>query len=198
MPFIPSRRRALRRTLLIGASALVGLTLTWFIGALILFVFPRQQPLQKADAIVSLSPPRERLPVALQAVEDGLAPQLWVSNVPADITRQDQSLMTALCREGEYGDAKVSCFAPLTEDTIGEAGAVADLIQETGAKSVIVVTNVSHSTRVRYLFERCLPAGTRVQLLLVDEPNSPSFRLRRVLYESGAFVKAAIESRRCE
>lgn len=191
------RPRARRRAVVVSV-VLVGLAFAaWFVAALVLFVLPQQQPLRKADAVVSLSPPRERLPVALHAVAEGWAPRLWVSYVPDDfIDDDDRDAVDAVCAGDAPAD--VTCFRPLTHDTIGEARAVARLIQEQpDVASIIVVTNVSHATRTRYLFERCLPRGIDVQVLLVDEPDSPLFRFGRMLYETGAFAKAIVEAPRC-
>lgn len=195
MPLTPLRRPSLRRTSLITVLVLLALSIAWFIAALALFVFPRQESLHKADAIVSLSPPRERLPAALKAFEDEMAPHLWISHVPRDIESSDDRLIDELCRGAKGSD--VTCFRPASHDTIGEARAASELVNESVPQSVIVVTHTSHSTRARYLFERCLPRGTQVQLLLVDEPDSFWFRFERMLYETGAFVKAFAEATKC-
>lgn len=193
MPLTRSRAGRAGRTLAVVCLASFVLVIFWFVAALATFVLPRQQPLQKADAIVSLSPPTSRLPVALEALRGGLAPQLWLSYVPSDIQSDQRRLVDTTC-----SDQNVECFAPLSNDTIGEARAVAKLVGLTGAKSVIVTTNVSHSARTRFLFERCLPEGTDIQLLLVDEPSSVWYVVGRMLYETAASVKALAEVGVCQ
>lgn len=175
---------------------MAALAVAWFVAALTLFVLPRQQPLHEADAIVSLSPPADRLPVALAAFGDGLAPRLWVSYVPRDlVSAEDRALTDRTC--GSDPD-RIECFTPLSENTIGEARAVARLVERTGATSVIVTTHTSHSARTRFLFEHCLPEGTRLQLLLVDETSGARHAWGRMLYETGAFVKAIAEVGLCD
>ncbi|MDX2377641.1 YdcF family protein [Microbacterium sp. LRZ72] len=165
--------------------------------ALILFVFPRQEPLHEADAIVVLSPPGERLPAAIRAAEAGLAPHLWVSRVAEELLdRENIEILRTVCQRAI--SLTVTCFEPLSEDTFGEARTVAKLVEANNAKSVIIATDASHAVRARYLFERCLPAGTKVQMLLIDEPDSPSFLFGRMIYETGGFAKAIAEARTCE
>lgn len=197
MHLVPARRRRLRRNVLLSLGAIAILTIAWFIIALITFVLPGQQPLRPADAIVVLSPPRERLPVAVNAAEAGLAPKLLVSRVEADLLgTYDNQTLSEIC--SEPSTTLVVCFEPVSDDTFGEARAVAELLESTDADSIIVATNVSHSARARYLFERCLPPSTEVQVLLVHEPDVPLYRLGRMLYESAAFAKALIEASACD
>lgn len=193
---LPRPRRRSRNFWLGSGITALAIAIAWFVTALALFVFPRQQPLREADAIVALSPPRERLPVALEAFENGVAPWLWVSYVPRDLeSSADRTLADETCAS----DAEeVECFSPFSEDTIGEARAVAELVERTGAKSVIVTTHTSHSARTRFLFENCLPEGTELQLLLVDDPDSPTHAFGRMLYETGAFAKAVAQTHLCD
>lgn len=75
---------------------------------------------------------------------------------------------------------------------------MAQLVERTGATSVIVTTRKSHAARAKLLFEQCLPSGTEVQMLLVDEPRALGNLLDRMLYETVAFAKALAESGNCD
>lgn len=192
----PRPRRRARTVWLVSSAVVVALAIIWFIAALVVFVLPQQQPLRQADAIVALSPPHERLPIALGALEEGLAARLWISNVDQDLEPMaDGALMDELCASDS---SAVECFVPLSEDTIGEARAVAQLVRDSRAESVIVVTHTSHAARTQFLFERCLPRGTDFEILLVEETRSPVDTLRRMIYETAAAVKAATEVHDCD
>tara|TARA_R110002020_G_scaffold151687_1_gene328772 strand:+ start:2431 stop:2985 length:555 start_codon:yes stop_codon:yes gene_type:complete len=182
----------------LGTIGAVIVAVGWIVTALALFVFPQQSPLHRADALVSLSPPRDRLPAAQEALETGLATRLWISYVPADLSAaEDRTRVDRACAPASSDASGTRCFAPLSNDTLGEARAVAELVEQTGVKSVIVTTHTSHSARARFLFEHCLPEGTEVQVLMVEEPGDPVYVLGRMLYETAAFAKAAAEIQLC-
>lgn len=197
-PSVPRspRSRTLRRILFgFGVGfALVGI---WFVAALCMFVLPSQQPLHRADAIVVLAPPTSRLPTALGAIESGLSDQLWISHVPpmsSDSPPPDLNIHP--CGRPETQVAAM-CFTPQTNDTIGEARAVGEIVAEADIDSVVVATDITHSARAHLLFERCLPAGTEVQMLLVNERPGKRHLMERMLYESLAYAKALFEVRAC-
>ena len=190
-----ARRRAFPKTLIVTALTLLTLTIAWCVTAIVLFVLPKQQALHPADAVVSLAPASKRLPIALEATEQGLAPLLWVSHFPerADSRLQHPSLAAQVCDPDAAEAAQITCFTPATDETIGEARSVAKLIEQSGATHIIVTTNTSHATRAKFIFEHCLPSGTDVQMLLVDEPGGATHQLGRMVYETGAFAKALTE-----
>lgn len=182
----------------IGLLILLGLGAVWFVTALILFVFPKQQTLHSADAVVSLAPASARLTTAVDAVDRGLAPLLWVSYLPTP-TQITGNLSTAdrVCAPDAPNAATTTCFTPDDNATIGEARAVAELVEQSGATQLIVTTNTSHAARARFLFERCLPEGTEIQMLLVDDPAGKRHLFDRMVYETGAFFKAIFETLDC-
>lgn len=191
-------RRPIAKRLGIGLLILLGLGTVWFVTALILFVFPQQQPLHSADAVVTLAPASTRLTTAMGAVDQGLAPLLWVSYLPTP-TQITGSLSTAdrVCAPDAPNAATATCFTPDASATIGEARAVAELVKQSGATQLIVTTNTSHAARARFIFERCLPEGTEIQMLLVDDPDSHRYIFGRMTYETGAFIKAVAETSDC-
>lgn len=194
------RLRFTTRKLIVSVLVLLALAIAWFVAALILFVLPKQQPLHRADAIVSLAPASMRLPAAMDAVEQGLAPLLWVSHFPKSTSSTGQGLSkaTQVCNPDAPNASQTTCFTPTTDDTIGEARAVAKLVEQFGVTHLIVTTNTSHATRAKFIFERCLPPGTKVQMLLVDEPPGHGRLLQRLIYETGASGKAITEVSLCK
>lgn len=180
-------RRTFRLVIALATTVLGGF-LAWFVLALWLFVLPQQEPLREADAIVSLSPASVRLPSAEQAFNDGLATHLWVSHYPSD-TAKPTSVATEICSPDSPDADRTICFTPTTDNTLGEARTVARLAQQVDVSSVIVATHTTHAARTRMLFEACLPEGTDVQMLLVEEPPSRRLLIERMLYETAAIAK---------
>lgn len=115
----------------------------------------------------------------------------------ADSNSQNRSIATKVCDPDAPKAAQTACFTPATDETIGEARAVAKLVEQSGATRLIVTTNTSHATRAKFIFERCLPSGTEVQMLLVDEPGGNGHLFQRMIYETGAFAKALTEVNSC-
>lgn len=189
------RGAAARKLAAVTAIAFIGLFLAWFAVAWWLFVSPQQQPLHQADAVVSLAPASERLPAALEAYEDGLAPRLWVSTFPLDFdpVRGNPSLSSAVCDANAPDAARITCFTPASDSTIGEAMVIARLVDEAQVSSIVVATHPSHAARAQFLLAHCLPPDTEVQILLVDEPSDGRGIPWRMVYETGAFLKAFVE-----
>jgi uncharacterized SAM-binding protein YcdF (DUF218 family) len=122
-----------------------------FVGAtLYLFVFPHQDRVTHADAVVVLSGGRtDRLPKGLKLVQAGVARTLVIS----DGLAEDYPQANALCRRRE--PFKVICFKPDPYSTRGEAEGVARLAARHRWRSLVVVTSRYHVFRARILFKRC-------------------------------------------
>lgn len=90
--------------------------------------------------------PFERLPVGLQLMKAGLAPNLVVST--SDVGFPE---FGSLCETTEY---RVFCH-DVGEDTQSEVHSVAGLAHSEGWKQLVVVTSDYHVVRSRLLFRWC-------------------------------------------
>ncbi len=114
------------------------------------FVRPTTDRPQSADAIVLFAGGRgERLEVALELLEDGVARHLVLPN--GNLPNWDDA--NQLC-DGEW-DFEVHCFAPDPDNTWGEASGVGELAVENGWDRLVGVTSTYHVHRVRLLLGRC-------------------------------------------
>lgn len=119
------------------------------------------EPAQRADAIVVLSDDNFYGDRATRAAE--LSRQQVAPVVVASGRRLRPNAGIAELIEHDLVDRgvpkdKVLRFAHDSSDTIGEAGALANLAKGKHWSSVIVVTSNYHSRRVRYIFEKIFPA----------------------------------------
>lgn len=190
------RRRRIPRVLRVLLNAMT-MTLTlvgaWFVAATIVFVLPHQQSLRHADAIVTLAPAGSRLPVAEEAFNEGISDALWISYFPDDTSGGSQAdAANDACDKRSPHANVTTCFTPRSDDTIGEARMVAELVENSSVNSLIIATNVSHSARAKFLFKKILPSDVEVQMLMVEEQGNFYHIAYRMIYESGAFVKAII------
>lgn len=146
-----------------------------------LYVFPPAGPVPHSDVVLVLGPPmQERLDLAEQLRDEGLADRIVISvQASAGQTAQD----IALCQ-----DAGVTCIVADPSTTRGEV----KLMIEQGAPSVIVVTSTPHVARTRYLFAKCYPG--EVTVVSAEQPASLSEWTSAYVYQSFAFLKAALES----
>ncbi|MBG0739158.1 YdcF family protein [Paeniglutamicibacter antarcticus] len=126
----------------------------------------------------------ERLPVARDLVEAGVAPVLAIShthsagNVQAD----------GVCEYPGVIPFTLVCFQPASLDTRGEAAAIGKLVSEKGWHSIIVVTSRYHASRAKALITQCTTADVQ---MVVSEPDlSPFGWLRRFVVESGGLIDA--------
>jgi uncharacterized SAM-binding protein YcdF (DUF218 family) len=137
---------------------LVVLLLALAAGSAVLFVWPREDEVAHADAIVVLAGNfKDRLPEGRRLWERGVAPTLVLSVEP------EPDYPRALCRR-----PRVVCFEADPYSTSGEAETLAPIARRRGWKSILLVTSVYHVTRARMLFGRCV-AG-KVYAVGVDEP----------------------------
>lgn len=171
------KRSPWKRPLVAGSavSAVIILVLS-----AILFVWPRTDAPQKADAIVVLGGGGGgiRLTKGLKLASDGYAPTLLIST--PDHSR---------CRYSVPG-VSVICFHPSPQTTQGEARDVAKLASEHHWSQIIVVSGRAQTTRARLRFDRCYH-GTA----LFDPAGSVN--VQDVVYEWGALAKALINQRDC-
>lgn len=146
------------------------------------FVFPPADAPSRADAVVILGGPGDRLGRGWDLARDGVAPVV-VTFVPDPL----------LCEPLDV-DPEEICLTPEPATTRGEARMVADLARERGWDHLLVVTAASQAVRAGIRLERCF-AG-RVDVVTVREEGVAQ-QLYRVIYENGAMIKALAFQRDC-
>jgi uncharacterized SAM-binding protein YcdF (DUF218 family) len=161
----------------------------WLAICAFLFVWPREDSPERADAVVVLSGDRDhRLPRALELMRDDIAGALVISD--GRDPRWPQA--NRLCNGGARR-FRVFCFKPKPYSTMGEAEAVARLARARGWDSLLLVTSTFHVYRARMLFERCFGGD-------VDAIGS-RYKLRylpsALFWETGKLVHALTVRRDC-
>ncbi|RIQ25266.1 YdcF family protein [Jiangella rhizosphaerae] len=147
-----------------------------------LFVFPPADEPVRADAVVVLGGPGDRMGLGWDLAREGLAPAVVVF-VP------DPRLCEPLAAVPEE-----ICLTPEPPTTRGEARMVAELASERGWDHLVVVTAASQAVRARIRLERCFDG--RLELVTVREDGLAQ-QLYRVFYENGAMIKALAFERDC-
>lgn len=158
----------------------------WVIAGIFLYMVPAVDQSERADAVVVLAPILQtgRLEHALGIMSESPGTTLVVS-VPKHASDKGSD---EICRARR--SYQIICFSPEPVTTQGEARAIQRLSEEHGWRSVTVVTNEFHVTRARTIIERCYPH----QLNMDPVRRDRSFNgwVYRFVYESAAFVKAAV------
>jgi hypothetical protein len=183
-----SPRRRLRRRLL--RAFVVGQTaaLVILLASLRLFIYPHLDEPRNADAIVVLGGLGDRIERGLQLYYAGYSSELWIS-VPQ--WRNGDYPYVWPCTQ-EMTDFGERCFDPRPKTTQGEARSIAQLAEQEGWDSIIVVTSVDQTTRARMVIERCWDG----EVLMLDASNR-SNRFFKLAYEWGAMLKALTIKRGC-
>ena len=178
---INSALRSLRRRWRI--AVVLGVLLVLIIAGLPVYVFPRVDPLRRADAIFVLGGHGyERYPYALELAETGLAPHVVMSN-PAGA---EDIWLTDLCAHQRYSFT-VQCFVPDPATTKGEAQELGELAARNHWETVIVVTFRPHISRARYIMRRCY-AGN---LIMAESPAeiSASYWAWTYVYQTAGYLR---------
>jgi len=173
-----------RRFLLVAAVALVA---AWAGVAARFVLWPEQDRVDHADALVVLAGDHLRLGKALELMTRRVAPTLVISDGLAPGWREGNRL----CR----GRAafRVVCFRASPYSTRGEAEAVARLAAARGWRSVVVVTSTYHVTRARLLFRRCVDGRVSVTGSTYQRSLIPL----EVVLEPAKLLYALVVTRRC-
>jgi uncharacterized SAM-binding protein YcdF (DUF218 family) len=172
-----------RRPLLI--VALIALA-AFAVASVPLFILYDDDQVAKADAVIVLRGEKQRLPVALELVERGVAPVLMIS----DGLNPRWTRANRLCR---YGDPeRVVCLRPEPYSTRGEARLAARVARERGWDALVVVSSRFHLFRAHRLFERCFDG----RLDFVGSPN-PGLRLPLAIALEWAKLGRATVGRGC-
>jgi hypothetical protein len=147
-----------------------------------LFVSPPADNPTRADAVVVLGGPGDRLGRGWDLAGDDLAPAIVVF-VP------DPRLCEPL-----DDDPEEICLTPEPATTRGEARMVAELARDRGWDHLVVVTAASQSVRARIRLERCFDG--RLDMVTVRE-DGLAMQVYRVAYENAAMIKALVTQRDC-
>ncbi|WP_157575018.1 YdcF family protein [Jiangella muralis] len=167
-----------RRLLVVGTLLLLAVIAV----ELRLFVFPPADTPSRADAVVILGGPGDRLGRGWDLARDDVAPVV-VTFVP------DPRLCEPL-----DDDPEEICLTPEPSTTRGEARMVAELARERGWDHLVVVTAASQAERARIRLERCFDGD--LDLVTVREDGLAQ-QVYRVLYENIAMIKALAFQRDC-
>ena len=187
MPNTASRRRR-RRVVMVGMVVLAVVLVGASALAARLFVWPSLPPLpQRADAVIQLGGPGNRRSVALDLVRQGRAPVVAIS-----ISDEERDV-AGWCDDGRLRGVPVICFHPEPFTTRGEGRAIAQLAQQRGWHSVILVTSPDQAKRALLRVSRCYGGDVSVATARLPWYWYP----RQVVYQAAAMVKALTIERSC-
>jgi uncharacterized SAM-binding protein YcdF (DUF218 family) len=177
----PRRSFRGRRRIFIAAMALVAVVI---LVTARLLVWPTQGMPDRADAIVMLAGPGDRLAVAMQLARERRAPVLVVS--------QGWHGYGGPCAPAMPG-VKVICFDPNPGNTRGEAEFAGKLAKQYGWRSVVLVTTPTQDTRARLIMNRCFGGSIYVVTTSLSWGDWPY----QIAYGWGALLKALALQRAC-
>jgi hypothetical protein len=146
-------------------------------------VWPAQGMPPHVDAIVMMSGPGDRMPVALWLAHERRAPVLVVSR---------SQYNTGPCPAAVPG-VKVICFAPDPGNTRGEAEFASRLAKQYRWHSVVLVTTAEQDTRARLIMRRCYGGSVYVVTAPLPWTQLPY----EIAYGWGALFKALFLVRDC-
>jgi hypothetical protein len=175
------RLRGWRRKVLAVVTALI---VVFAAATVRVLVWPVEWTPAKADAVVMLAGPGDRLPVALQLAREHRAPVLVVS--------RGWMGYGGPCPPPTPG-LRTICFNPDPGDTRGEAEYVGALARRNAWRSLIVVAIRPQAVRAQLLFSRCFTGQVYVGTAPIPWDNWPY----QVVYGWGALIKAALVVRSC-
>lgn len=162
---------------------------------------PRTSDPESADAIMVLSYRDDRMQKGRELAAEGVSDQLVVSRSERvrELFRTGKLSNTGSrwfeeC-DKEYDDYLAHCVVPVPNTTRGEAYAMAQLAQEEGWDSIVLVTEPSHLRRATTIAERCFD-GT-VYPVASDAEKTLERTLYRSFYEVGAYVMDLFRGNQC-
>jgi uncharacterized SAM-binding protein YcdF (DUF218 family) len=164
----------------------VALAIAFVVASAVFFVFPHQDRIRRADAVVVLAGGQERLRKGLALIRSGVARTLVID----DGRNPTWPQANRVCARPQ-GFA-VICFKAQPFSTRGEAQAIARLARTHRWRRLVVVTSTYHVTRARKLVHRCFRNASVVGA-------RPSFGkwLRGVVYEWPKLAYAVVVRRSC-
>jgi uncharacterized SAM-binding protein YcdF (DUF218 family) len=145
------------------APLLTGLAEAWVVN----------DPVAKADAIVILGGGLENRPfAAAKLFHDGVAPRILYMDVrlgPTEelgVTLSEQEETHRILLSNGVPDTAMTMIGSGVASTYDESIAVRKWLDETGAKSIIIPTDLFHTRRVRWIFRKEL-RGTNTEIHVV-------------------------------
>lgn len=173
--------RGRRRKILAVMAALIVAFAAATAGVL---VWPAEWTPAKADAIVMLAGPGNRLPVALRLAAEHRAPVLVVS--------RGWMGYGGPCPPPTPG-VRTICFEPDPGNTRGEAEYVSALARRNAWHSVILVATRPQAVRAQLVFSRCFGGEVHVATAPLSWDSWPY----QLAYGWGALAKASLLARGC-
>ena len=135
------------------------------------------QPPAHADAIVVLGGGLQTRPfAAAKFCREGLAPRILLMNVKPSpttelgITPTEQELTRKVLLARGMAETNLVEIGNRVASSYDESLAVRDWMKQTGARRIIIPTDVFHTRRVRWLYAKEL-AGTGAEVIVVAVPQ---------------------------
>jgi len=172
-----------RRILRVVAIVIVVLAMVFVTATCLLFIWPATDEPGRVDAIVALAGDQHRAHYALELAHAGHAPIAVISL---------GGYSRARCPH-PVPNVRIICFRPNPVNTRGEAEYVSALAARHGWKRLIIVPEMTQTTRARLLFARC----TTAQLRFVPVGDPLTHIVLDVVYEWGALAKALVVKPTC-
>jgi uncharacterized SAM-binding protein YcdF (DUF218 family) len=136
------------------------------------------EPLERADAIVVLGGGLETRPFeAARLYHEGLAPKVLLMDVKPSpttklgITSPEKDLTRQVLLKKEVPDSDCITIGNGVANTYDESRAVRAWLEKTGAKKIIIPTDLFHTRRVRWLFRKQLNGSGARALVVAVAPE---------------------------
>lgn len=166
----------------------VGLVVALGVASLPLFVFPAHDAPSPSDALVVLGPVKDRMPMAMELMDEGISSTLVVVSPVLENGRFE----TDLCNSPSSVPYEVLCFSAVPTTTRGEARGFGTLAEAHGWDSVMVLTFTPQIARARLIMQRCFPG----EITMIE--YRPDLDLGewayQALYQYGGFAKVFTET----
>jgi uncharacterized SAM-binding protein YcdF (DUF218 family) len=148
------------------APLLIGMANLWVVN----------EPVARADAIIILGGGLENRPfAAAKLFHDGLAPKILYMDVKPGpttelgITVPEKELTHRVLLSNNVPEAAMEAIGDGVTSTYDESRAVRAWVEKTGAKSLIIPTDLFHTRRARWLFHKELKGtGAEVRIVAVN------------------------------
>lgn len=180
----PLASRSLLRRALWAAIAAVSVVVVTLAAGVVVYMFPRFEPLpDSVDVVYVIGPATtERITLARDLIDAGKADVMLIS-VPQSVLDEGQRRF----RKCNLPDGDVICFSPKPRTTKGEAVGLEAMAEENGWTSAIVITQTAHVARTRVLMERCFSGD--LSMRAADTDMTVGDWLYQFAYQTAAFGK---------
>ena len=151
------------------APLLTGVAKAWVI----------DEPLQNADAIVVLGGRPDLRPFeAARLYHQGIAPRILYMDVKLSptaelgLTLSEREMTRRILLSNNVPETALVVIGHRVTSTFDESQAVRDWVTQTGAKSILITTDLFHTRRVRHQFLKVLKGtGVQVHLHAITPPR---------------------------